>query len=904
MKPISISMQGFGVYRDRKDISFENIKDQNIFLISGSTGSGKTTILDAMCFALYCRATGGLRTWKNMRSISASDSDVTCVDYIFSLGGEEYRFKRSLKVHIVRGSGRRELRDEHSCYRMEDGEWVLIEAGSEDKIRKRAESIIGLDCEQFSRVIILPQGEFKKLILSSSEEKSKIFERLFMAERWSDITNKAIDLTKNAKGKLDKITYERDTLFSSFNVKSGEELDDKLEKIQEDISINNNELKKLENKQKEYRQIVEKIDMITKSNQKLDKLQVDYNLSLEKLNKSKFNLEIASNDRAKVSQMEKDNDSLSSKLGKLESFSNTSKEIKELQRNIKNMEAGLLKKEGENEELKNKKIKALDNIKKAEQFIDNALKDADMLPSLYSIRDKLDTYIKEYLKLEDTASITKERKSNYDKSLSRFKALYVEVESLRLNLSSIENEIEIGTISSLAMKLEDGVPCPVCGSKNHPKPAIENQDLNMDNIDKIKILKSQLKEKEKNLENLNFQKSKDLALCESANKEYIEGQRVCEEIGLSKEEILSKIKGNNQKISECERSSLLIDKARERLSQRERERDSIAKDLEDLNRSIGELNQAIKLNTQHKDKLEQYLLESGVSYGSIEKETNDIKGRIDKNKRDIEAINRRYNAAFGEHQKEKANLANANKLLEEERTNNKELKNSIDFGSYSQQGCKQGLESLEAQIKSANEKRGSLEHEKRYLQDTIKRVSSLQKKYESLNDEYSRFAKISELMNGKNVCKMPIKMFVLGLAFDDVLSCANIYLARLTSSRYSLSRVKDKVVGHGHNGLSLEVFDAHLGGVRPVNTLSGGELFLASLALAFGLSDAVQSYSGGIRLDSIFIDEGFGSLDQETLNTVVSSLNRIQQKGRMIGIISHVDELKRLIHNKLIVDNN
>ena len=183
-------------------------------------------------------------------------------------------------------------------------------------------------------------------------------------------------------------------------------------------------------------------------------------------------------------------------------------------------------------------------------------------------------------------------------------------------------------------------------------------------------------------------------------------------------------------------------------------------------------------------------------------------------------------------------------------------------------------------------------------------MSSLQGKYESLNDEYSRFAKISELMNGKNVCKMPIKMFVLGLAFDDVLSFANIYLARLTSGRYSLSRVKYKVVGNGHNGLSLEVFDAHLGGVRPVNTLSGGELFLASLALAFGLSDAVQSYSGGIRLDSIFIDEGFGSLDQETLNTVVSSLNRIQQKGRMIGIISHVDELKRLIHNKLIVDND
>ena len=158
MKPISLTMQAFGPYLDAATVDFSRLGEHPIFLITGSTGGGKTTILDAMCFALYCRATGGRRSWGSMRSTSAPDDRATLVDFAFSLGGEEYRFCRSQAVHIVRGSGRREIREEHLCYKKEQGEWQLLLSGSETKIRERAQLLLGLTCEQFSQVIVLPPG--------------------------------------------------------------------------------------------------------------------------------------------------------------------------------------------------------------------------------------------------------------------------------------------------------------------------------------------------------------------------------------------------------------------------------------------------------------------------------------------------------------------------------------------------------------------------------------------------------------------------------------------------------------------------------------------------------------------------------------------------------------------------
>ena len=219
MIPISIAMQAFGSYKDMINIDFKGLSKKGLFLISGDTGSGKTTILDAISVALYCRSTGGLRTFKELRNTEATDDKDTIVEYVFLLGESTYKFRRKLKMHTIRGRNKKELRDEHECFILENNEWKLIESGSESKVRLKAQSIIGLDCDQFSKVIVLPQGEFKNLILSSSSEKEKVFTKLFKTENYSRITLKLREECDLLEKKLSNVLSLQETI-----LKRGERL--------------------------------------------------------------------------------------------------------------------------------------------------------------------------------------------------------------------------------------------------------------------------------------------------------------------------------------------------------------------------------------------------------------------------------------------------------------------------------------------------------------------------------------------------------------------------------------------------------------------------------------------------------------------------------------------------------
>jgi len=196
---------------------------------------------------------------------------------------------------------------------------------------------------------------------------------------------------------------------------------------------------------------------------------------------------------------------------------------------------------------------------------------------------------------------------------------------------------------------------------------------------------------------------------------------------------------------------------------------------------------------------------------------------------------------------------------------------------------------------------GSLTQSADSARKSLKKLTELTKQGSDLEERYSRTSRLATLLSGKTGLKIPLQQFVLGIMLDDILSSSNTTFSTLSTGRYSLSRITGASGGNALGGLDLQVFDAYSGGVRSVETLSGGELFLASLSLAFGLSDVVQNYSGSVHLDSIFIDEGFGSLDQDTLDTAMKALLQIQQGGRTIGIISHVSELKTRIAAQIVV---
>ena len=197
MKPLRLYLQAFGPYLEPAELDFAPLAENGLFLITGPTGGCKTSLLDAMCFALYCKATGGKRSFSAMRCMSAGQDVPTVVEFDFALQGEVYRFRRSIYVHINRNTKLPQPRDSHECYHLENGEFALVESGSESAVRRRAEELLHLSCEQFSQVIVLPQGEFLRLLRASSQEKGDILRTLFSAEVWKDVKERFQERAKS-----------------------------------------------------------------------------------------------------------------------------------------------------------------------------------------------------------------------------------------------------------------------------------------------------------------------------------------------------------------------------------------------------------------------------------------------------------------------------------------------------------------------------------------------------------------------------------------------------------------------------------------------------------------------------------------------------------------------------------
>ena len=263
MTPIRLKMQAFGPYQGAVEIAFSGLRGK-LFLITGSTGGGKTTILDAICFALFCRATGGRRTWQDMRNLSAGEDVPTVVDFEFSLGEEQYRFQRSWRWHKVRGSGRMEMRDEHQCSRRNGEQWELLASGAESRVREYAQRLLGLTCEQFSQVIVLPQGEFRKLLLSNSTEKSKIFQTLFQTEKWERITKCAQSMAEDLEQRCGGLLSARQAVLESEGVQASEELELLRKATEEEYEKSIAAAKKTENDLKNISDIIQRVNRLRK----------------------------------------------------------------------------------------------------------------------------------------------------------------------------------------------------------------------------------------------------------------------------------------------------------------------------------------------------------------------------------------------------------------------------------------------------------------------------------------------------------------------------------------------------------------------------------------------------------------------------------------------------------------
>lgn len=1027
MRPIKLTISAFGPYASKQVIDFEELKGRNIFVISGKTGAGKTTIFDAISYALYGEASGESRETDSLRSHFADDNTETYVELEFELRGEKYTVNRvpKQKKKKARGEGYTE-KSADTTLTLPDGKVITKVKNVTDKIIE----ILGITREQFKQIVMLAQGEFKKLLLADSVEREGIFRKIFNTYDFekiqAELKDKAANLSKNRtkskhemeinlkniKGEHDivideyvdfplvieklKDLLERDNnIYKTLN-EEGKEVDNNLQvKNQEKaiIETNNNLLKEKEiitkaleellSKEDEYKNKSKTIidgknakevkyieDKLIETTKKLTKREEDYNLSLKNIDSLKLKQEEADKllqieeskecDREKLSVEINNLNKLEEKIIELDSLNNKVMHLKQSAENSKlqiinnKKETEELKKSKEEKELQLKDIATLETKKvELESDIKAKNKTLDEVRELFKvIRSFQNTYIE------------------HNNKAKEYKEFEVEYKKVKENYEKMDDLYKKEQAGILASKLQENEPCPVCGSTNHPNKATIKENLKIPTKEELKVAKENLDKLEKeNLEkinNLTTLNSNKTTYLEQVNNHLSmlsatlnidktfnsETAKVVKNLGTELKSVIDKLKDELLKvidkislkekiekelnlitttINEREHSLIKLEECEKNytteLTQNITKIDEYKKEIPENITDLKTLNNLIEVKTKElnisKEKLAKLRLENENLAKKLEGENStskEINKSIEELKLEIANNKANFNEAIKEqgfdniqtYEDAKLQISMVESLEKEVENYNSELKltkaKQEDIINKTKDIVFMDITTIDEEIRSIQNNKKELESKLRELHAIIvgnktilKNVENLNIEFKEIEEEYKVLGELADLANGKKAPYISFERYILASYFEDIIEAANIRLEKMTGDRFSLIRKTSKSKGAGQKGLELEIYDNYTDSSRDVSSLSGGESFKASLSLALGLSDIVQSNAGGVSLDTMFVDEGFGTLDPQSLDNAIDSLLELQRGGRLVGIISHVEELKERIDAKLEV---
>ena len=858
MKPLKLTMRAFGPYAGETVIDFEKLQGRHLFLICGPTGAGKTTILDAMCYALYGK-TSGDRTGEKMRSDYADSSERTEVVFDFMLGDKTYRATRSpaQMVDKKRGSGQTLAAMQASLSELEDGKEInTLRTGIEEAAGK----LIGLNADQFCQVILLPQGDFRKLLVAKADEREAILKQLFKTQRFSDFKDRLKDrLDAKVREKMEKQTRE-DQILSSSGATDEKQLSQMVEEAGKELKEAQDIVKSREKESNEFREVYQKETAL-----------MGHFTELEKALKQDAALK---NEEGRMKEMEASLSLIRSARELAPYFvqlDGITREGKQEAVKLKTARADMETYSKLNETLE-KRIQELDAMKeKREEERKTALKMQDLVPKaklygaavqvLKNAKNALSRAEEETKRLQAAAEAARKARDEQKEKADAVRKSYIE-----------------GQAFLLAEGLEDGVPCPVCGAIHHPAPARGG-----DNVAKAEDVERAQKEYERAsaaYDRANDTKEKhSTGAYAKAMSDHAKADAQMKTL----EEIPEAYR--DPKYLEAESTRLLTD-----IRKWEQDKETAAAQLRKAGADLSASQAACRNAEERREELVKKYRETE----SVLKEASDKAGfqSLDEckewyKKKDTEESVRKTLEQYRADRKSTEERIKA----EEQETAGKERPDMLALNEKSK--------ALQDQLKKASERAAALKERTETLQKAVSDARAIEKELEDLRKEEGLIRGLYDLTSGKKT-RITLERYVLGTLLDDVANAANLRLLSMSRKRYSLHRMTDES-GLGKGGLSLEVSDSFTGRSRPANTLSGGETFLASLSLALGLADVVQSRQGGVRLDTMFIDEGFGTLDPDSLNSAMNTLIDLQNTGRMVGIISHVPELEERIDARLRV---
>lgn len=909
MRPVKLTISAFGPYADKQILDLDKLGENGLYLITGTTGAGKTSIFDAIAYALYDCPSGDGRNDSMLRSKYADESAETYVELEFLCNEKLYKVRRNPEYTRLktRGEGRTK-QVARAELRYPDGRIV---DKSKKEVTKAITEIIGVDYDQFTKIAMIAQGEFRQVLLEKTEKRKEIFRQIFKTHKFERIQNYIKDETNALYAKFKEAKQSISVYTNGISCEETSEFNEQVQRAKND-ELTTPEIVDLIGALIVYdeRINVEVAERISSIDSRLEKV----NLSIGKAEEYAKSVQEYTEKRALLPQKVQEYDEAKAKLdtqkAKQPEVENGEKQITLLENELPSYDTlDSLQKEiavleetvSENEQAKTlakqsveQKQAEISSDKEKQKQLENAKLEKEKAETekarLEELKEKLTALGTGINELNECKATLKEKQGEYLAQSERAKALADAYNNLNKRFLD-------GQAGIMASTLLDGAPCPVCGSKAHPILAQISEEVPTESA--LKKAKADAETETKNAESKSTECAKLHGKMEELEKALSEDAKAL--LGVDGVDgIIDTVKAKFIQVrNDLTEVKVAIQTATKRVEEKAEIDGRLPKKekaLEELKEKIGVLEKTIATdNATKRQKTEQAETLAKQLKFSCKRDADNALLAVKERVKGLKQALLTAENEFGERN------AELTKLHGEVATLEKVVKTvcKIDLDGEKQVKLslvteKQALqETKEKVVSRINANRSCL----RNIEKTAKESKEVEEKYRWMNA-------LSNTANGgfSDKERISFETYVQMSYFERILRRANIRLQKMTGGQYDLIRRVDELGKRSQVGLDIDVLDHHNGTTRPVDSLSGGEQFKASLALALGLSDEIQSSAGGVRLDTMFIDEGFGSLDGESLSLAIATLQDLTEGNRLVGIISHVEELKNKIDKQIVVE--
>lgn len=906
-------MSAFGPYLNETTIDFRKLGSKGLYLITGETGAGKTTIFDAVTYALYGKPSGNVRNEKMLRSKFATPNQKTYVELTFEYKGQEYCIRRNPEYerNSLRGDGTT-LEKPSAELRYPDGRIV----NKTEEVNTAIEEILGLNRSQFSQIVMIAQGDFQTLLTADTNKRKAILERLFNTAAFTLIQKKINedanalfgeikDLRKSINQYIKDIADDDVKYADYINDDNSlavplcdimQKLSDSIEHDEQKKNALTDELKQCEKSLETISAEIEKAETQQSNEEKLGEREKTLKAEQEKRDRAKKELN-------KANENKKAAEDISRKIGKIESELADYTERDNISNSFSDAKKKLESATEKLKELKGKEKEISDFLKSCKSELAELDGIEDKLAQIEVALINTKNRIKDLNELAKCVNKIKKENTALADAQEEYKDKQAAAADAKNDYNEKNRAFLDGQAGILAEALDDGCPCPVCGSVCHPSKAHRSEsvpteaELNeyKNAVDKASGEEKTASEKAhiiletiKNLEEQFKEKSEKLM-------EFVPDEENAETVIADEIQKTEKAeKDFEAKLSDAKEKA----KRKKELSQ---EKESKEKELADI---ITAKSTCESEKTESKTTIKNLTgrlntLNGKLTYKSreeAEKAQAELKEEAEKIQQSIDSAQE----IFDEIDKKVSEYEGAIKTLKEA------LKDKIELDLVKAKQQQADLQEQKNNISDENGTRTKVITRLSSNQNILKKITDFQKKLEKKEAEFTWLNELNKTaagqMNGKE--KFQFDTWVQMYFFDRIIDRANIRFSDMTDGRYELARQETAENNRSQTGLDLDVIDNRNGTRRSVKTLSGGESFKASLSLALGLSDEIQNNMGGVQLDTLFVDEGFGSLDDESLEQAMRVLVSLADGNRLVGIISHVTALKERIDKKIVVTKN